>query len=73
MFCIFIEMTGFAVRPALPGDYEAVLDINRDVYAGLDYLPIYYHIYMQSPDCHSFVCTLDGKIVSWPFISLQLI
>ena len=54
----------FLIREATPADYKAVMDINRNVYYGLDYLPVWYHIFLQSPDCHCFVYELNGKIVS---------
>ena len=35
-----------SVRLAGHGDYEAVMDINRDVYGGCDYLPCLYHTFI---------------------------
>ena len=51
------------VRLARPDDYEAVLDVNRFVYDGGDYLPVMYHMYMQNKQSDCFVIEVDGQVV----------
>ena len=55
---------GFNVRFATASDYKAVLDINRNVYEGFDYLPSLYFYFLHHPDVFLFVAELNGKIVS---------
>ena len=52
------------VRPATFRDYRGVMDINQNVDDGHDYLPMYYHQYVQSPDVHCFIAEIKGNIVS---------
>ena len=56
--------TELKCRLATAGDYEAVMDINRDVYSGFDYLPVKYHQYLANPYRICVVGEMDGKIVS---------
>ena len=51
------------VRLARPDDYAAVLDVNRFVYDGGDYLPVMYHMYMQNKQSDCFVIEVDGQVV----------
>ena len=51
-------------RLATLDDREAVLDINRNLYAGLDYMPFLFNSYVTDTDRTSFVLEVDGKIVS---------
>ena len=55
---------GLNVRLATANDYKAVLDINRNVYDGFDYLASMYFYFLHHPDVLLFVAELDGKIVS---------
>ena len=55
---------GFNVRIATANDYKAVLDINRNVYDGFDYLASMYFYFLHHPDVLLFVAELNGKIVS---------
>ena len=52
------------VRMARAEDYQAVLDINRHVYADFDYLPSLYFYFMHHPDVYMWVAEVGGKIVS---------
>ena len=53
-------------RRATLNDYEAVMDINRNVYSGFDYLPYEYKQFTKSPNRIGFVGELDGKVVNIP-------
>ena len=52
------------LRRAGVDDYEDVLDINRDIYSGLDYLPAMYKTYINSHNRIMMVAILQDKIVS---------
>ena len=52
------------VRPATGSDYEAVLDINRNVYSGFDYVSSMYFYFQHHPDVMMFIAELDGRVVS---------
>ena len=52
------------VEEATMLDIEACLDINRNIYAGFDYLPGLYRHYMHDVNTKIFVAKLGGKIVS---------
>ena len=52
------------VRRARVEDYRAIMDINRNVYAGYDYLPSLYFVFLHHPDVYMCVAELDGQIVS---------
>ena len=52
------------VRLATERDYEGVMNINRDVYGGMDYLPALYHSYIRNPLRVCAVAVMDGQIVS---------
>ena len=54
----------YHIREATPGDYEAVMAIDKNIYDGYDYLPKLYHSYMRDPRRISFVLEMDGKVVS---------
>ena len=47
-------------------DYEAVMDINRSVYSGLDYLPAMFHSFLHNPNVRMLGGrrNSDGKLVS---------
>ena len=55
---------GFIFRKAKIEDYQAVMDINRDVYTGLDHLPYSYKEYINSPFRFAAVGEFNGKVVS---------
>ncbi len=52
------------IRKATHEDYEAVMDINRDIYYGADYLGVWYHQILQEPSKVVYLMELDGKVVS---------
>ena len=52
------------VRPATAKDYEDVMNIDRDVYEGFDYLPTLYYPFLHHPDFQLYVVEVGGKIVS---------
>ena len=52
------------VRKAISSDYDSILDINRDVYEGFDYLPASFHTLLHNPDVRMFVTECEGQIVS---------
>ena len=51
------------VRRAREDDYEAVMDIDRDVYEGNDYLPALYHTYFHSQRYAVYTVEQDGLLV----------
>ena len=52
------------LRRASADDYDAILDINRNVYEGFDYLPSLFHTFLQHPDIRLYVTEYNGEIVS---------
>ena len=69
MICYFPgKKDEILIRPALPTDYNAVLDIIPNMYEGGDYLPVTYHSYFSDPKAHPFVGEVDGKVVSYGFV-----
>ena len=52
------------VRLATVDDYERVLDIDRNLYDGEDYLPYKYHKFLRDPNRSVFIGEIDGKAVS---------
>jgi len=59
------------VRRATPGDRDAVIDINENVYDGNDYLPtIYEQLVDNEAHYAAYVAELDDKMVSikWTLI-----
>jgi len=52
------------VRRAVLGDYEAVLDINRKVYAGFDYVSALYFTYFHDHQHVIYVLEQDGQLVN---------
>ncbi len=51
-------------RVATEADYEGVMNINRDVYYGVDYLPEYYMQYARNPKTFLYLAESQGKVVS---------
>ena len=45
---------GYSVVELGHVDYEALMDINRFVYSGLDYLPAMYHSFLHNPNSRMF-------------------
>jgi hypothetical protein len=52
------------VRPARFEDFEGILDINRDVFSGNDYLSTCFYNMMHDPNQHPYVVVANGEIVS---------
>ena len=52
-------------RQATEKDYEGIMNINRKIYGGWDYLPALYLKYIQDPNRFGQVAELDGEIVSF--------
>ncbi|CAH1798181.1 unnamed protein product [Owenia fusiformis] len=58
------------IREARLEDFDGVMDINKDVYEGLDYLPYKYHMYIKEGQSKgNRIClvaeTNEGKIVAF--------
>ena len=68
MFQINLEMNVdmIEIRDATAKDYEAVLGLDREhkIYGGNDYLPTYYHQFLQDPDKELRLVIRNGKVVS---------
>ena len=58
------------VRKATFQDYEAILDINRNVFQGFDYLPSWFYEMMHNPCSIAWVQEIKGKVVSPPHGSI---
>ncbi|XP_071113296.1 histidine N-acetyltransferase-like [Haliotis cracherodii] len=56
---------GVIVRRASMEDYNAVMDINKHVYSGLDYIPSQYLDMAQDPDFVLYVCEQEGKVIAF--------
>jgi hypothetical protein len=52
------------VRQATSGDYQSVIDIDDNIYNGLDYMPSMFHQFLQSRHHLLLVFEENGKIVS---------
>ena len=64
MFCrMHSPAPGIVCRRARMNDYSAVLDINRDVYSGFDYMEARYTRYMNDPQRIIYVMEKDNRIV----------
>ena len=59
-----MDNTGIIIRKAKPADHEPILDINRDVYEGTDYLSAQLHNLFHFTDVQMFVTECEGRIVS---------
>ena len=53
-------------------DYEKVLDINRNVYSGTDYVSAHYFHFQHDPNAFMFVAEVGDKIVSKPRVLLHV-
>ena len=61
------------ITAATVADYEACVDINRNVYSGFDYLPGLYMYYMHDPNSKIFVAKIGQKVVSETIIDYYCI
>ena len=50
-------------RLAEPQDYQAVLDINDNVYNGMDYIPATYHDILNGRDTAMYLAEIKGEVV----------
>ena len=53
------------VREATLADYDAVMDIDHNIYSGWDYLFSKYVEYCHDPDTYLFVAEYEGTLVSY--------
>jgi len=60
-----------SVRPATFSDYEAVMDIDRNLFQGLDYLPSMFYQFLHRKQHFLYVGELDGKVVSFQRILMH--
>jgi hypothetical protein len=54
----------YRIRESTPEDKQAVLEIHKNVYDGLDYLPEYYDHFQTSDHVTSYVYMENDEIVS---------
>jgi hypothetical protein len=54
----------YRLRETTPEDKQAVLEIHKNVYDGLDYLPEYYDHFQTSDHVTPYVYMENDKIVS---------
>ena len=64
-----MESRHLTIRTATDDDYDVVMNINRNVYYGFDYLPARYMEYRRDPNRHMYVVEMNGKVVSVEFYS----
>ncbi len=60
------------MRRATFDDLNAIMDINDDIYDGLDYMPALFYTFMQSKLHVMYVYEEDGKLVSLTLTSFIL-
>ena len=53
----------FNIRIATVRDYDAILDINRNVYKGYDYIPALFYTFFHNQNINLYVGLYCGKIV----------
>ncbi|BFZ09782.1 hypothetical protein BsWGS_12821 [Bradybaena similaris] len=58
------------VRKAQEEDFEAVMDINRELALGADYLYYQYSELINDPDSTYYVCEADGEVAAFEGVSL---
>ena len=61
---VYIRQGDYVLRRATPSDYQAVIDIDDNVYNGLDYMPLMFHQFLHSKHHVMLVIEYVGKIVS---------
>ena len=59
-----MDLSTMVFRLANLEDYQSVMDINTDIYFGLDYLPSFYHQHIQDPRRMYMLAEIDSKVVS---------
>ena len=60
-----ISRSSIRVRRAVGADFNDVMDIDRNIYWGFDYLPALYHAFSHHPDVHMYVAEINNEIVSY--------
>ena len=58
------SLQGLTYRRATIEDFQAIMDINRDVYTGMDHLPYKYKDDISCPFRFGAVAEVNGKVVS---------
>ena len=51
------------IRRATSADYDSVMDIDDNVYNGMDYLPSTYQGFLMDENCHMLLAEIRGKVV----------
>ena len=60
-----LSPSGVEISLASHKDYEGVMDIDRNMYDGVDYLPWKYMEYLKDPRRMCVVSRIGGKIVAF--------
>ncbi|CAH1277247.1 NAT16 [Branchiostoma lanceolatum] len=50
-------------RLACHGDYDAVMRMSEGIYEGTDYLPAFFHSYIDDPDVTVFLAAVGDQVV----------
>lgn len=58
-----VPLDAVSVREATVDDEEAVLNIDRNIYFGQDFLPFYYKTYMSCVNTTSLVAEINNTVV----------
>ena len=59
-----VEGDAISVRRATLNDFRPVMEMSEGIYFGWDYLPRYYHVYLQDKRSNCFVVTSQDRVVS---------
>ena len=59
-----VEGDVISVRRATLKDFRSVMEMSQGIYFGWDYLPRYYHVYLQDKRSNCFVITAQGRVAS---------
>ena len=51
------------IRYATAEDYKAVMAIDDNIYDGADYLPVFYHDFINDPMTRCYVMEIDDTVV----------
>jgi len=61
---VSIRNSAIIVRRATPSDYQAIMNIDHNLYDGHDYMPLMFHQFLQSRHHLVLVIEYEGEIVS---------
>ncbi|XP_046576434.1 uncharacterized protein LOC124284390 [Haliotis rubra] len=64
-FCTSSSDVNVSFRKATINDYEGVMDINRHVHHGRDYLPAGYHSTVTDPNLSALLGEVDNRIIAF--------